>query len=115
MNLRHTLRPLNTEAKAAVAVLFLWMLALTVGLTIALIVISHEANKRSDEQRATAGQAYAACIRSKVFGPPFIDHIERVEAKLHTGALEQKVPFEGKQVGVLDYYRSTIPKTCATP
>lgn len=80
-----------------------------------LKVAVHVSHRLTDEQRATAKTAHTACIRSRIFGPPLIDHLEAVEARLHTGALETPVeyPLGSKDlVPILVFYRSTIPKTC---
>lgn len=108
-------RPLPMDLKIAVAAIFMWMLLLSVGVTAALVKLGDQADQHFKEQRATAHQAYEQCQRAKVFGPPFIDHIERVEERLHLHALEGSVEWplgSGKYVSVLDFYRSTIPRSC---
>lgn len=97
---------------------FAWMLVLSICVTVALVKIGHQASARYNEQQVTAAQAHTICVRSKVFGPSFLAHLERVEERLHTATLEEKVEWptgSHKKVGVLDFYRTTIPKACPGP
>ena len=111
----HAFRPLPREAKVAVAVLFGWMLLLSVGVTIALYHQHQEGEKHAKEAQEAKHTAKIACVRSRVFGKPFLDHVERVEARLHTGALEGTVEWpvgSHRQEQVLKFFRTTIPSKC---
>lgn len=108
------MRHLNVKENLLVAS----VIACAVVAALSLKVAVRTSQNLAHEQRVTAVQARTACIRSRVFGPPFISHIERVEARLHTGALEGKVEWpigSHKTESVLKFYRSTIPETCPKP
>lgn len=81
---------------------------------IAILVFSQQSNEHKQRVREEH-TVRTACVRARIFGPPFIDHIERVEHRLHLGALERLVeypPGSHKLESVLHFYRSTIPKRC---
>jgi hypothetical protein len=91
-----------------------WTTASVVVLILAIIVFAQH-GREATQRRHEAATVKLACQRSKAFGPPLILHIERVEGRLHTGALEAGVewpPNSGRKVGVLAFYRQTIPKHC---
>jgi hypothetical protein len=65
-SLRHAFRPLPMQAKAAIAILFIWMLALTAGLTIALARVVNVQGELHDEQQVTAKTTHTACERARL-------------------------------------------------
>lgn len=98
----------------------IWTASSIVLVLVAFNVKALEEGRDKDHSRERA-TVRTACERSQVFGLPLITHIERVERKLHTGALVQAdgQPVEveypqgsRKYVSVLGYYRQSIPKVC---
>lgn len=98
--MRGAFAPLPLQAKAAIAVVFLWMLAVTVGVTVALVVQKRESNSRYTEQQQTAQQAYLNCIRTIKFAPELVIGFNRLHILSPEGVVE---------------YKRLIPENCSRP
>lgn len=81
---------------------------------VAVIVFNQQNNEHTQRQKEEA-TVRISCIRSRLFGPPLLEHLQGVEERLHLGALEKRIEYPiGSEhfVSVLQFYRSTIPKKC---
>lgn len=76
------------------------------------IIVFAQQEERDREHKREAKTVRTACVRSKVFGPPFLAFLEQTEGKLGIEPLNVRLKIEGKETSVLDFYRSTIPRSC---
>lgn len=86
--------------------------ALAIAASVACVVYAFNFQSIHETEHRTLK---AACERSKVFGPPLLDHLERVENRLHLNALDRQIEWpigSGHHEQAIEFYRQTIPKEC---
>lgn len=79
------------------------LVAVSVFLVVIALIVFRQQSNESTQRHAEAKTVRLSCTRSRKFGPPLIDFLERAESKLRVDALPP---------AVIVYYRSTIPKSC---
>lgn len=92
-----------------------FLILVSIFLAVVAITVFKQQENEHKQRVKEASTVRAACVRSKLFGPPLLDHLEGVENRLKLGALEKEVEYpvgSHKRVAVLAFYRSTIPKKC---
>lgn len=99
------------KALVQIALGLLWTATSVFLAVVATIVFTQQANEHHAHERE-ARTVRVACERSRVFGPPFLEFLTLTESRLEIHPLDQPLKADGKQISVLDFYRSTIPRGC---